>query len=496
MSVLIGIDLGTSCVKVEAINVENRKMALARNFYDISIPASGFAEQNPEDWWNATLDALIKVKSHIGAVNEDIKGIGLSGQMHGMVLLDKGLNVIRPAIIWCDQRSKKQVGKIYRKLGKEAFKNITLNPLNTGFLIASLLWIKENEEESYKKIYKVLLPKDFLRFRLTGELGTDYSDASASLAFDVRKGAWSEEILNAIGIDIDIFPQFKNSFEIAGTLTDSASFATGLAKGTPVAYGGGDQQMQALGNGLTSPGMASSTIGTGGQIFTPVDSPVYDEQFRLHTFCNALPESWCLMGASLSAGLSLKWLSDNIFDGASFKIFDEEAGKIAAGSDGVVFLPYLIGERTPHMDPNAKAMFFGLTLKHTKANLIRAVMEGVTFSLKESLDIMRQNGIVINRVIASGGGAKSKLWRQIQADIFNTDIYTTNVSEQACNGAIITAGVAVSLFRSPKEAISNLVDFDKPVTHPDPNNASIYDHYYSVYKELYKKNKQLFRKLG
>jgi xylulokinase len=497
MSILIGIDLGTSSVKVEAMSIEDKRVALSSNTYKINIPANGFAEQNPEDWWGAAVDALIKVKNGIRAAKAgDVKGIGLSGQMHGLVLLDKDMKVIRPAIIWCDQRSQKQVSEIYKKLGKDTFNRITLNPLNTGFLIASLLWVKENEKENYKKIHKVLMPKDYIRFRLTGNIGTDYSDASGSLAFDITKGRWSEDILNAIGIDKDIFPPCSNSFEIAGTLTASAAYAAGLKEGIPIVYGGGDQQMQALGNGLISSGMASVTIGTGGQVYTPVDAPVYDKAHRLHTFCSAMPEMWCLMGASLSAGLSLSWLSENILDGMDFNTFNAEAEKITAGSDGVIFLPYLVGERTPHMDPNAKAMFFGLTLKHNRANLIRAVMEGVAFSLKESLDIMNQNQITIKRIVASGGGAKSKLWRQIQADIFKTEVYTTNVTEQACNGAIIAAGVAVSIYKSVQEAISDLVDFDKAVTCPNPNNVSIYRDYYGIYKELYKKNKLLFRKIN
>ncbi len=497
MSILIGIDLGTSSIKVEAMSIEDKRAALSSNSYKINIPSNGFAEQNPEDWWNATVAALLKVKNDIGtAKGEDVKGIGLSGQMHGLVLLDKDMKVIRPAIIWCDQRSKKQVSEIYRKLGKDTFKRITLNPLNTGFLIASLLWVKENEKESYKKIHKVLLPKDYIRFKLTGNIGTDYSDASGSLAFDIIKGDWSKDILNAISIDKDIFPTCSNTFEIAGTLTASAASATGLKKGIPVVYGGGDQQMQALGNGLVSPGMASVTIGTGGQVYTPVDAPVYDKLHRLHTFCSAVPDMWCLMGASLSAGLSLSWIGENILGGMDYNTLNSESEKVPAGSDGLIFLPYLIGERTPHMDPNAKGMFFGLTLKHNRANLIRAVMEGVTFSLKESLDIMSENRISIKRIVASGGGAKSKLWRQIQADIFNAEIYTNKVTEQACNGAIISAGVASSIYKSVQEAVSDLVGFDKQVTCPNPYNVNNYSDYYIVYKELYKKNKALFRKIG
>lgn len=494
MSVLIGVDLGTSCVKIEALDAASKKFSIARNFYQINIPEIGYAEQNPADWWQATVDGVKQVISELAVDDvESVKGIGFSGQMHGMVLLDQDLQLIRPAIIWCDQRSQKQVQSILQTIGEEKFKRITLNPLNTGFLLASLLWVKENEPEQYRKIHKVLLPKDYLRFKLTGEIGTDFSDASASLAFDVQKGTWSELILEAIGIDKAIFPPVRNSFEVAGTLTAAAAAETGLGTSTIVAFGGGDQQMQALGNGLIAPGMASATIGTGGQIFTPVKSPVFDPKFRLHTFCNSFANSWCMMGASLSAGLSLKWLSENIFEGIDFKQFDDEAEKIAAGSDGVIFLPYLVGERTPHMDPNAKAMFFGLTLKHTRANMIRAVLEGVVFSLKESLDIMGQNGIVIDRVIASGGGAKSKLWKQIQADIFNTDIYTTNVSEQACTGAIITAGVAASVFASPEEAVAQLVDFSPEVVRPIASNVETYRQNYEIYKNLYQSNKHLFQ---
>ena len=494
MSILFGIDLGTSCVKIEALDVDTKKQAIARNFYQIQIPEIGQAEQNPGDWWQATVDGIRQVAAELPGYQEDaVKGIGFSGQMHGMVLLDKNQELIRPAIIWCDQRSQKQVQSILSTIGEAAFKQITLNPLNTGFLLASLLWVKENEPENYSRIDKVMLPKDYLRFKLTGKIGTDFSDASASLALDVQRGAWSEQILQAIGLDINHFPPIESSFTVAGTLTAAAADETGLPLSTVVAFGGGDQMMQALGNGLVKPGFASATIGTGGQIFTPIASPVYDPQFRLHTFCNSFDKSWCLMGASLSAGLSLKWLDENIFPGLGFKNFDLEAEQVAPGSEGVIFLPYLVGERTPHMDPNARGMFFGLTLKHTRAHMIRAVLEGVVFSLRESLDIMAENGIRIDKVIASGGGAKSPLWKQIQADVFNTPIYTTTVAEQACTGAIITAGVAAEVFTSPKQAAELLVDFAPEVVQPIAANTAIYQRNFETYKQLYRANKHLFQ---
>lgn len=490
MTQLMGIDLGTSSVKVAVMNAETKEMAVASNTYEILIPENGYAEQNPDHWWQAVVASIKELE-----VGDDLKGISFSGQMHGLVMLDDKLEVIRPSIIWCDQRTKEQVNKINDLIGKDNISRITLNPLNTGFLIASLLWVKENEPENYKKIFKVMLPKDYIRFKLTGNIATEASDASSSLALDTSKMEWSKEILEALNMDMDLFPECKNAFDVDGSVTKAAAEETGLPEGALVAFGGGDQHMQALGNGLVQPGMASSTIGTGGQIFTPITSPVHDEADRLHTFCNAMPNTWCMMGASLSAGLSLRWLSENVLEGMDFDEFNKKAETLPPGSDGLIFLPYLIGERTPHMDPEAKGVFIGLTLKHTNANMIRSVMEGVTFSLRESLEIMKQKGVEITKVIASGGGAKSKLWKQIQADVYNTEIYTTKVSEQACYGAIIVAGVAAGVFESVDKAVEELVAFNEEVTYPIPENVEKYNAIFKIYQEVYKNNKDTFAKL-
>ncbi|MBP1994233.1 xylulokinase [Paenibacillus eucommiae] len=384
--------------------------------------------------------------------------------MHGMVLIDHNHEVIRPAIIWSDQRTVSEVEEVYRLLGKDRLGEITLNPISTGFQTASLLWIKNNERGYYERIFKVLSPKDYIRMQLTGTIGTEITDASATLAFDTTNRQWSELLLSRVGLDSAMYPEVSNPFDIAGEITSEASQETGLAPGTPVAFGGGDQSMQAVGNGIVQPGQVSLTIGTGGQVFSVIEKPYYDPQLRTHTFCNAIPGTWNIMGASLSAGL--------------------------------VFLPYLSGERTPHMDPSARGTFLGLALKHDKAHLLRSVMEGVVFALKDSAAIFQELGIHMDMFIASGGGARSQVWMQIQADIMNREIYKSDQSEQACLGAAIMAGVGVKRYTSVFEACSVLIKFnDQPVT-PIAENVRIYEEVYGIYRDAYQQNKELFQRLS
>ncbi|MBD1379386.1 xylulokinase [Metabacillus arenae] len=492
MQYLIGIDLGTSSIKAILMDVEGDVIAQAQESYLIQVPTIGYAEQSPNVWWNAAVNVLRTLLEEENVDPSLIGGIGLSGQMHGLVMVDYKGEVIRPAIIWSDQRSKSQIEKINQLIYEENAIDKMLNSVSTGFAISSLLWIKENEPESYEKTNKILLPKDYIRYRLTGELATEATDASSTLAFDVAERKWATFLIKKLGIKEELFPPCYEPCEIAGEITTCAAKETGLKKGTPVVFGGGDQFMQAVGNGIIFPGIVSSNIGTGGQIAVMVDKPAYDSQLRTNTFCHIKPNTWNIQGSSLNSGLSLNWLKSNILRENDFRALTKMAEKIAPGSEGLIFLPYLTGERTPHLDPNAKGIFFGLTLKHRDDHFVRAVIEGVTYSLRDSLDLIEGLGIQTNRVIASGGGGKSKLWLQIQADIFNKPVYTSKTGEEACVGAAIIAGVGVGVYHSIDEACRKLISYNEMVIEPLQDNVKMYSHYYELFKELYKRNKDLF----
>lgn len=495
MGFLMGIDLGTSSVKTLIVDDKGKTKAIARQEYPIDIPRVGHAEQDPEVWWQATAKTVRQAIHQAQIDVADLKSVGLSGQMHGMVLIDRNFEVVRPAIIWSDQRSKQEVDEINLKVGKEALGKITLNTVAAGFQTPSVLWVLKNEPHHYEKTFKILLPKDYIRLKLTGEIGTDITDASSTLAFDTVSGRWSSAIINRLGLNMEKYPDCKLSYEVAGEITDWAAKETGLAPKTPVVFGGGDQPMQAIGNGIIYPGYVAANIGTGGQISTLIEQPLYDEQLRTNTFCNVLPKTWNIMGAILAAGLSLKWLTENLFKDYEFANINQLVRQLPAGSEGLVFLPYITGERTPHMDPYARGVFFGLTLSHTAANFVKAVMEGVTFALRDSMEIFTNLGIRVDRVIASGGGAKNAEWLDIQANVFNKEIYTTKTVEQACLGAAIVAGVGTNIYSSIREGCSAAVQFNEQPIIPTARKVDKYNEIYPVFKELYSRNKDLFPKL-
>ncbi|MGQ9629129.1 MAG: xylulokinase [bacterium] len=501
MEYLLGIDIGTSGTKSVVIDLDGRILGVAQEDYKISTPEPGRAEQNPDDWVGASFRTASRALDAAQVPPERVLGIGLSGQMHGTVPLDSSGRPLGPGIIWADQRSASQVEEIYRIVGRDRLARLTCNPVAPGFMAATLLWMKESEPDLYSKINKVLLPKDYVRYRMTGRMGTDVSDASSTLLFDTAKRNWSEEMVRLLGMRREILPDSFESIDVAGELTREAAGIMGLREGTPVVYGGGDQPMQAIGNGIVRPGIVSSTIGTGGQFFTPLVQPTYDPKLRTHTFCHAIPGMWNIMGAHLCAGLSLRWFRQNVAGGgsssgaSSFEELSDEASRIPPGSEGLIFLPYLIGERTPYMDPDARGVLFGLTLRHTRAHIVRAIMEGVAFALRDSFEIFKSLGIRMERIVASGGGARSKLWKQIQADIYKMPIYTTSAGEQAGVGAAIVAGVGVGAFSSVDSACERLIDFEDEVVMPRDDNASLYDRRYEVFKELYANNREAFRKL-
>ncbi|MEW6359031.1 MAG: xylulokinase [Planctomycetota bacterium] len=494
MGHLLGIDLGTSSVKAVLINETGMVAAVAQEEYGIDTPYPGWAEQDPETWWRATCAVINEAVRKSSAGPDAIKAIGFSGQMHGAVFLDKGGRPLRPAIIWADQRSAEQCRRIYETVGRKKLAELTCNPVAPGFMAASVLWLKENDPKTFAKVKHVLLPKDYVRYRMTGKVASEPSDACSTLLFDTKNRDWSRELVEALDLPMKILPPIIRSWDVAGELVPDAAAELGLPPGTPVTAGGGDQPIAAIANGVIEPGILLATIGTGGQLFAPLAEPRYDPQLRTHTFCHAAPDRWFIMGAMLSAGLSLRWFRDNMADGVPYAQLSEEAERIPPGSDGLIFLPYLVGERTPHMDPKATGCFVGLTLRHGRAHMARAIMEGVAFAMRDSLEIFRELGVTYRKAIASGGGARSPLWRQIQADVFGVDLVTVDVAEQAGVGAALLAGVGVGVFKNVAEACRRAVSYGEGAS-PIEANRALYEEKYRAFRALYPRLKTIFRLL-
>ncbi|MGI6188403.1 MAG: xylulokinase [Clostridiales bacterium] len=494
MAYLLGIDIGTSGTKTVLFNDQGDTIASALGEYPLYQPQIGWAEQDPEDWWKATVDTIRQVLAKSGVNPADIKGVGLSGQMHGMVLLDKDGNVIRSSIIWCDQRTQEECDQITEIIGKERLIEITANPALTGFTASKVMWVKNHQPEYFEKINKILLPKDYIRYRLTGEFATEVSDASGMQFLDVPKRKWSDEVLDKLGIDREWMPEVYESQEVSGKISQTAAQLTGLLPGTPVVGGGGDQAAGAVGNGIVRPGVISSTIGTSGVVFAHMDEVSIDPKGRVHTFCHAVPNTWHVMGVTQGAGLSLQWMRNNFcgeerelarfLDIDPYVLMDQEAEKAVPGCEGLIYLPYMMGERTPHLDPYAKAVFFGISAKHGRNEMIRAVMEGVTYSLRDCLEIIKSMGVPVSEVRASGGGGKSRIWRQMQADVFSNAITTINSTEGPALGVALLAGVGAGVYSSVIEACDTAIK-TVSVQEPIAENVKVYDKYYQVYKDLY-----------
>lgn len=489
---LMGIDIGTSSVKTLITNLMGETIALAQENYGFAIPKIGYAEQDMENVWSATVNTIRSAINSKSFSPKEISGIGFSGQMHGLVILNKDNQPIRPAIIWADQRSKKQIEWIQDIGYEKEIEEITFNPLCSGFFLPSLLWIRDNEPNNYKNIKQALLPKDYIRYRMCGTISTDYSDASGTLLFDIKKGEWASTLLNNLNIDNGILPQCFPSIKIVGSTTTECFEATGLPKGIPIICGGGDQPMQSLGNGIIHPGDISSNIGTASQISCSVNHPIYDEKLRVNTFCHVPQNTWMVVGASLNGGGTLRWLRDNVIKTQSYVGMDKLAETVQAGSDGLVFLPYLVGERSPHLDPNAKGIVYGLNIAHAQAHIIRAVMEGIVFSLRDSFEVFKRMNIPCRRIVASGGGAKSSLWLQLQADILGKEIYTTGCEQEACYGAAIAASIGIGAFSGWDTACASMIHYCPVVTEPIQENVSLYNEQFSLYQRIYQNNKELF----
>ncbi len=501
---LIGVDVGTSGTKSILIDETGAVRARALIEYPLYTPKPLWAEQDPADWWNATVGTIRKLIEETGIKASEIRGIGLSGQMHGSVFLDAQNQVIRPALLWCDQRTAAECAWITDTVGKNKIIELTLNPVLTGFTAGKIIWLRNNEPKNYEKVRKVLLPKDYIRFMLTGEYATEVSDASGTSLFNVKKRDWAYEVLDAINIPKEWMAKVYESPEVSGCISAEAAALTGLNPGTPVVGGGGDQAAGAVGNGIVDTGVVSSTVGTSGVVFAFLDEPRVDPEYRTHTFCHAVPGKWHVMGAMLSAGGSLRWYRDT-FCGEEksvaaslgkdpYELITAEAATVPVGCEGLIFLPYLTGERTPYPDPNARGVFFGATLRHNKSYFARAVLEGVAYGLNDSFAIFDVMGVPVTQVRASGGGARSPLWRQMQADITGREHVMINVDEGPAFGVALLAGVGTGVWKSVSEACHSTIQVTDRI-QPNMELNKQYAPYYRMYRQLYQDLKPRFTDL-
>lgn len=495
MSYFIGIDSSTTATKAILIDEAGTVLGVASSEYTYETPQPLWSEQDPDLWWRATINSIQQVIRTTAVAPQAIKGIGLTGQMHGLVLLDKQGQVLRPAILWNDQRTQAQCDEIRHRLGKERLVQITGNDALTGFTAPKILWVQEMEPEINAQIAHILLPKDYVRFKLTGQYGMDRAGGAGTGLFDVRQRTWSPDVLAALAIDADWLPETFEGTAVTGTITPSAAKLTGLAVGTPVMAGGGDQAAGAVGVGAVEAGIVSLSLGTSGVVFATTDTPAIEPNGRLHAFCHAVPDKWHLMGVMLSAAGSLRWFRDTVAPTQDFSDLTAVATNIPAGSDGLLFLPYLTGERTPHPDPLARGAFIGLTVRHTLPHMTRAVLEGVSFGLRDSFELMKEAGLAqINQVRISGGGSKSPLWRQILADTFNNEIVSVNTTEGAAYGAALLAATGAGAFDNVAEACAATIQItDKTI----PSGATaVYETIYPLYQSLYPTLKNTFNMLA
>lgn len=499
---MVGLDVGTTGVKAGVVDAAGAVAGAATCEYDTQTPRPGWAEQEPSEWWLASCAALREAISASGVAPGAVSGIGVSGQMHGSVFLDQDSAVIRPCMLWCDQRTASQCDSITEEVGSANLADWVGNPALPGFTAPKVLWLRENEPGAFERVRHLMLPKDYVNMRLTGVTGTDVSDASGTLLFDVSRRVWSEPMLEKLRIPAEWLPEARESGERLGTVTSGAAQETGLASGTPVAAGGADNACSALGMGVVSPGEAAVSIGSSGTVLAPTASPLTDPEMRLHSFCHAVPGTWYLMGVTLSAGLSLRWFRDHLGEPElsaacrdevdAYELLSRTASGAPAGCDGLVFLPYLSGERTPHADPHARGVLFGLDLTKTRAHVIRSIMEGVTFALNDSMKLMTGFGLQLSGVVSGGGGSRSSLWRQMQADVFEMPVTAAATGDAAMLGAAMLGGVAGGLFNSAIEACRRVVARGERL-QPDRRSLEAYRGSYSLFRALYPALKPLYR---
>jgi xylulokinase len=487
---VLGIDVGTGGTRALILDVRGHVIASATEEHEaFASPQIGWAEQQPEDWWRACGIAVQKALAAANLNGSQIACVGFSGQMHGAVMLDDADRVVRPALIWCDVRTEKQCRDLTRKIGAERLIQLTCNPALPNFTLTKFLWVRENEPENWQRVRSVMLPKDYVRFRLTGSRAIDVADASGTLLLDVANRRWSREVLEAAGMDISLLPALYESPDVCGEISVIGAAATGLKAGTPVVAGAGDQAAGATGMGIVTPGAVSATIGTSGVVFAATDRPALDARGRLHTFCHAVPGRWHVMGVTQAAGLSLRWFRDRLGAGEEdgrdpYERLTAEAARVPAGCDGLLWAPYLMGERTPHLDPNARGALVGLTASHTRQHMIRAILEGVAFSLRDSFTLFEEMKVPVRSVRLGGGGARSALWRQIQADIYGHEVEIVEAEEGAAYGAAILAGVGARIWNSVDEACSATVRVAHRVP-PQPETVQRMNASYAAYRRIY-----------
>jgi xylulokinase len=486
---LLGIDVGTGGTRALVIDEQGRIVASATSEHvPFASPQTGWAEQDPRDWWRATGEAVRAAIAKAGGADR-IAAVGFSGQMHGSSMLDASGEVVRPALLWCDQRTDAECREITERIGAARLIELTLNPALTGFTLPKLLWVRKHEPGKWKTVRSVLLPKDYVRFRLTGDKATDVADASGTLLFDVANRVWSGTMLDEMGIDASLMPRSYESPDVTGEVSREGAEATGLTAGTPVVAGGGDQSAGAVGMGIVRPGAVSATIGTSGVVFAATDRPALDPGGRVHTFCHAVPGRWHVMGVTQGAGLSLRWLRDQFGAGQDdgrdpYDRMTEEAAKAPAGSDGVLWAPYLMGERTPHLDPHARAALVGLAASHTRGHVVRAVLEGVAFSLNDSFTIFGEMKVPLSSVRLGGGGARSPLWRQIQTDVYGYPAEIVEAEEGAAYGAALLAGVGGGVWKTVEDACDAVVRVKSRFT-PNPAASTTLAASYEKFRALY-----------
>lgn len=506
MTVLLGIDIGTSGTKTLAVRADGTILGSASAEYPCSVPRPLWSEQNPDDWWRAVVETVRRVVSENRIPPSEIRGIGLSGQMHGSVFLDKNDRVLRPAILWNDQRTAEECREIEEAAGgRAALIGMVANPAMTGFTAPKIVWLRNHEPEHFDRLAKVLLPKDEIRRRLTGQYATDVSDASGTLLLDVANRRWSKPLLAALGLDESLLATVYESEEVTGKLTAQAAEELGLTTDCAVVGGAGDCAAGAVGNGIVERGVLSTSIGTSGVMFVHSDEVKIDPAGRVHTFCHAVQGRWHMMGVNLCSGGSLQWFRNTLCEALSrqaasenrdvYDLLTDEARRVRPGADGLFFLPYLSGERTPHADPFARGAFVGLTLASNRGAMVRAVMEGVTFSLRDSLEIFDRIGVPVEEIRASGGGSKSPFWRQMQADVFGRKVVTTNSGEGAAYGVALLASVGVGEYAHIAEACRAAISAVSE-TLPDPDAAAFYDRSFPIYQNLYRSLKDDFRKIA
>ena len=487
---LLGIDVGTGGTRALIINEQGKVIAsAAEDHVPFASPQIGWAEQDPRDLWRASGLAVQKALQKAGLNGADIACVGFSGQMHGAVLLDGAGEVIRPALIWCDQRTEKQAQQLSDSIGDEQLIRLTCNPPLTNFTLTKFLWVREIEPDNWRRVRSVMLPKDYVRFRLTGERAIDMADASGTLLLDVANRRWSDEVLSKTGIDKQLLPALFESPDVCGRISADGAKATGLKAGTPVVAGAGDQSAGAVGMGIIKPGAVSATIGTSGVVFAATDRPALDLKGRIHTFCHAMPGRWHVMGVTQAAGLSLRWFRDRFGSGTDdgrdpYERLCDEASTVSAGADGAFWVPYLMGERTPHCDPNARAGLMGLSASHTRAHVIRAILEGVAFSLKDTFSIFQEMKVPVESIRLGGGGARSALWRQIQADVYGHEVELVEAEEGAAYGAAILAGVGAKHWASVEQACASVVRVAQRIK-PDGGRSAAMQRNYHTYRRIY-----------